>query len=572
MARLFTSDTHFRHRNVIKYCNRPWETTAEMDEAMIDQWNSQVEPGDDVYHLGDVGIGKGMALDERLISRLNGNKHLVLGNHDAMFNTMHKNPDCVETHAKVAAKYLKAGWCSVDIIKYMMLSDGTHVVMTHLPPDNSMDNRYSKYKVSNNPAFNYVHGHLHAHYLKKDNMVDLAFDGSLKLYTEEEVIALVADKRTFIPSRITDYYNKTNPIMLKPFEEERRAGNVRRQDSFNGDLCLYSYTDQCTYDRAWNDVTRNSRGIVFEASTGKIVALPFPKFFNIGEMPETRLENLPYEGYVTTEKMDGSLGILYYYKDKWRMNTRGSFDSEQAIRGLDIFERKYDSHFFNKNYTYLVEIIYPENKIVVNYGDEEKLTLLAIVDTNNQEEVRIHNYMAEAIAGGIPIVEQYDYTIEEMLELQKTIPKDQEGFVIRFDSGLRIKIKGQEYFRIHKLISQMSPLSFWESMKDGKVNVDYLQELPEEYRADAEELTNQLETLYNKTKNEALASVDKVVKAVGFGDINTREYKKKVGLYMHNNKLPHQSVVFPKLLGNNDKVDYYIMKQIRPTGNELGEL
>jgi len=571
MARLFTSDTHFRHRNVIKYCNRPWDNTAEMDEAIIEQWNSQVGPDDEVYHLGDVGIGKGMALKEDLIKRLNGKKHLVLGNHDAMFNTLHKNPDCVETHAKVANKYLKAGWCSVDIIKYLMLKDGTHVVMTHLPPDNGIDNRYSQYKVKNNPNFNYLHGHLHAHYLKKNNMHDMAFDGNLRLYTEDEVIAIIKDERDFIPSRITEYYNKTEAIMLKPFEEERKKGNIRRQDNFNGDLCLYNYTDQCTFDRAWNDVTRNSRGIVFEVATGKIIALPFPKFFNLGEMPETRLENLPDEEYVVTEKMDGSLGILYYYKDKWRMNTRGSFDSEQAIKGLEIFNKQYDSHFFNQDYTYLVEIIYPENKIVVDYGKEEKLVLLAIVDTNNQKEVVVPDmaWLPEVTAGGMPYRNEYKYTIDEMIELQQTLPKDDEGFVVRFNNGLRVKIKGKEYLRVHKLISHMTPLAFWESMEGGKVKIDYLQELPEEYRKDAEELSEILQVSYRTVEVYALDSVDRVIRQVGFGDINTQEYRKKIGLYLKNNKVPHQGFIFPYLYGKKESCERYIMNQIRPKGNVI---
>lgn len=568
MARLFTSDLHFRHRNVIKYCNRPWETVAEMDAAMIKQWNSQVSSGDDVFFLGDFGIGKGMALKEDLVRKLNGNKHIVLGNHDAMFNTLHKNPDCAETHAKVANKYLKAGWNSVDIIKYLKLKDGTYVVMTHLPPDNGIDNRYSQYKVQNNPNFKYLSGHLHAHYIKKNNMVDVAFDGNLRLYTEDEIINLIHDKRDYIPSRLTEYYNKTEAIMLKPFEEERKKGNIRRQDSFNGDLCLYNYTDQCTFDRAWNDVTRNSRGIVFEVATGKIVALPFPKFHNLGEVVETRLENLPDEGYTIHEKLDGSLGIIYYYNGKWRVNTRGSFESEQAIKGAEIL-KKYNMDDIKKSHTLLVEIIYSENKIVVNYGDTEELVLLAAMDSDRQYELHPYDVGAIAELTGMSQAKEYYYTIEEMIELQKTMPKDEEGFVVRFDSGLRVKIKGHEYLRVHKLISRMTPIAFWESMENGKVRLDYLQELPEEYKKDTENLSSILEKNYQKVLGEVNASVDSVIKQVGLGDINTKEYRKKIGLYLRDNKVPHQGYIFPKLYGKIDNCERYILNQIRPKGNVI---
>jgi len=78
---LFTSDTHFGHRNIIKYSNRPFKDVEEMDEALIRNWNSVVGPEDDIYHLGDFAMGKTPA--PAILARLNGNKHLIWGNHDS---------------------------------------------------------------------------------------------------------------------------------------------------------------------------------------------------------------------------------------------------------------------------------------------------------------------------------------------------------------------------------------------------------------------------------------------------------------------------------------------------------
>lgn len=77
----FIADTHLNHENIIKYCNRPFENSNEMNEYIINKWNSVVTKNDIVYHLGDVGFGSTDELKE-LVGRLNGTKILIRGNHD----------------------------------------------------------------------------------------------------------------------------------------------------------------------------------------------------------------------------------------------------------------------------------------------------------------------------------------------------------------------------------------------------------------------------------------------------------------------------------------------------------
>lgn len=75
------SDTHFQHENIIKFCNRPFANADEMDEYMIERWNSVVTPQDKVYHLGDVHMGNAQTANS-ILKRLKGKKRLVVGNHD----------------------------------------------------------------------------------------------------------------------------------------------------------------------------------------------------------------------------------------------------------------------------------------------------------------------------------------------------------------------------------------------------------------------------------------------------------------------------------------------------------
>ena len=77
----FTSDTHFGHKNIIKYSNRPFADIAEMDEAMVKNWNAKVGANDEVWHLGDLAFHKAGAI-RGILSRLNGKIHFVRGNHD----------------------------------------------------------------------------------------------------------------------------------------------------------------------------------------------------------------------------------------------------------------------------------------------------------------------------------------------------------------------------------------------------------------------------------------------------------------------------------------------------------
>lgn len=274
------------------------------------------------------------------------------------------------------------------------------------------------------------------------------------------------------------------------------------------------------------------------------------------------------EPYTITEKMDGSLGIIYNYNGKWRVNTRGSFSSEQAQRASEILKKyKLDSLYVGA--TILVEIIYPSNKIVVDYGQDEKLVILSAVWTDKQEEFSREELESLSQHTKMPLVNELKYTIDEMIELQKTLPKDEEGFVVRFNSGLRVKIKGREYLRVHKLISQISPLSFFESMDNGKVRIDYLQELPEEYREEAEVLTKTLEDKYKQVSDEIKYEVDTFIRKNGFVDMKERDHRKRVGLYVKDAKPRHGSAIFSTLNGQMNRLDQYIMKQIRPKGNVL---
>lgn len=84
----FISDTHFFHRNILKLGRgRPFSSTEEMNERIVQNWNATIKAEDTVYHLGDVAFGKFEDAKE-IVQKLNGRKILIKGNHDRSANRM----------------------------------------------------------------------------------------------------------------------------------------------------------------------------------------------------------------------------------------------------------------------------------------------------------------------------------------------------------------------------------------------------------------------------------------------------------------------------------------------------
>ena len=119
------------------------------------------------------------------------------------------------------------------------------------------------------------------------------------------------------------------------------------------ELYIYNYTPKTQFDRVWNDVTLQTRGLILDGEYN-IVARPFKKFFNYEELKQEDIPNLPFEIF---EKYDGSMIIAFYYKNAWFVASRGSFISEQAQKGKELFNKLCISCLNIEN-TYIFEILY----------------------------------------------------------------------------------------------------------------------------------------------------------------------------------------------------------------------
>jgi len=257
-------------------------------------------------------------------------------------------------------------------------------------------------------------------------------------------------------------------------------------------LYIYNYTAKAQYDRIWNEITLMCRGLILDEND-TIIARPFPKFFNLGEMELQELPSLPFEVY---DKMDGSLGIMYWIDGIPFMASRGSFASEQSDKANEMLHGKYRASWslLDTSKTYIFEIIYPENRIVLDYGDREELVLLAIIDTQTGKEFPLEDT-------GFPIVERYD-GIKDLHLLKVENEDNKEGFIIKFANDFRIKIKFEEYLRLHRIVTQVSTLNIWEYMMTNQSMEELLERVPDEFFEWVKKTKNDLENQFVAIENQ----------------------------------------------------------------------
>lgn len=186
--RWFTSDLHLGHANVIRYCDRPFNSVSEMNGVIVALWNSVVAADDEVWVLGDLAMG---SIEESLAvaGQLVGNKHLVLGNHDRPFKSAAKSE-------KWSSRYLTLG--GFEELHHgevaTVLSDGTAVRLCHFPyeGDSGDKDRYVEQRPADDGGW-LLHGHVHTRWRQRGRMINLGIDAWAGLpVPETAVVELIA--------------------------------------------------------------------------------------------------------------------------------------------------------------------------------------------------------------------------------------------------------------------------------------------------------------------------------------------------------------------------------------------
>ena len=270
-----------------------------------------------------------------------------------------------------------------------------------------------------------------------------------------------------------------------------KAGNIPETlfVKEKGPLVLLNYRPEVQFANTWTPIEMACRGIIVDKVSGEIVARPFDKFFNWGENNRTTEAGIK----TITEKMDGSLGILYRNRG-YKIATRGSFESDQAQWATDFLHKKHGDALGHipESWTPLFEIIYPENRVVIDYGDKHELVLLAIRNRHTGEFLDYTHIKSFASQYGFGLPKVFQYSgVDEILNLCSHISANSEGWVVEFDDGQRFKFKGDEYKKIHKLISGLSFKFVLENHAAGTLH-EALNVIPDEFKDDVKKWERQI--------------------------------------------------------------------------------
>jgi T4 RnlA family RNA ligase len=331
-------------------------------------------------------------------------------------------------------------------------------------------------------------------------------------------------------------------------------------------LVTYSKTYQYEHNSvAWDPLVQHCRGIIFDTSDTlspyRIVALPFSKFFNYGEGGI----HYPSAGAEITsvyEKVDGSLGICFHWHNKWHLTTRGSLNSDIGEVGQQMLDHMLAQQrmTLDPSDTRLFEIIYPENRICVDYGDARELVFLG------RRNVRsgVEDYDIGSAVWRAPCQYQFNGREDLVNWLNKQKGEQFEGFVVHFSDGSIFKFKSEDYMRLHRIIAQFTFKRVLEAVQAGEQE-DIRKALPEELIPEFDRYCWMIEDKVKKI-------VSQVDKAVGNAPKDSR---KEFALYLQQfykgTEIIKYAFKFLDFEMNADKLGHHILQSLHKDDFEVVE-
>jgi len=288
-----------------------------------------------------------------------------------------------------------------------------------------------------------------------------------------------------------------------------------------------------------NSIYRQCRSVVIDLKREQLVLTPFRKFFNLNEVEENKIENVLEElkganVVEISDKLDGSMQSCRYYNNDYFMCGSMALDESNSWRLADGKSMLTEKHKMmireNENLTFVFEYISLKDSHVVCYTkQDEGLHLIGVIDITNGYEYNYLEVLEIANKYSVDAVSIENKTLEEILELSKTMKSNEkEGWVINID-GHKVKLKCDDYVNLHRMLDVVSSVNvIIQNVADGTFD-DLISKVPQIYRGRTMETYNKIieylkntnyiidkcySEVYNKDKKTFMIAVDKCPKEI----------------------------------------------------------
>jgi len=324
-------------------------------------------------------------------------------------------------------------------------------------------------------------------------------------------------------------------------------GYVRVQTHPTLPWSIFNYTDKASWENYWTPVTLQCRGLVID-DKGNIIARPFPKFFNYGQ-PGAADIGLEDE-IVAFDKADGSLGILL---PNGEVCTRGSFTSEQAVWATTWWKETRGSRMIHPDITQLFEIVYPGNRIVIDYGDIEGLIALGSIHIETGD----FSPPLQRSVSEYRVVAQFPHrTLQHALSAPPRA--NAEGLVIwKPSTNERVKIKYDEYVRLHKFLTGVNERHIWEVLAANGDTAVAFSGAPDEFHAWIKQVSDRLLAEFDAMHDKVTVEYLTIVRELPF------VHERKVFV---EQVIDRQDKAFLFALYDGKQVDAMIWRMLKPKG------
>lgn len=337
-----------------------------------------------------------------------------------------------------------------------------------------------------------------------------------------------------------------------------------REHPENPDIVVANYAQSVSYGSLWDDVTSQCRGLIFNRDTGEVLARPWAKFFNHNQVEAPDMAG--FGDIEVTDKMDGSL--IIGWRDGhggMRTSTKGSFNSEM-VPVADSLLVDHGGIDIDPEWTPLFEVIYPGNRVVVDYHGKRDLFALGAVNMVTGEVVGPEHEILDGWKG--PRTEVFEVDgINDVLQMKPR--ENAEGVIIRdVDTGEMVKIKQDDYVDLHRMVTNMSTLHVWELLKNDDI-AKLIDDAPDE-------LYDSLQSHVNDFTSQHDAEVDAVMRVRDeiLGDLGlsvdremSREERKAFAIEVQGRGKRLSSKLFAATF-NPDGLSEMVWNDLRPDPQE----